>query len=169
MLHTVRNPETQQIEHVCEDLEHYLGLGWELLATTDTETIDADAVIEDGQMVVPIHVLRDRKWQEIKAARDHVRYAGCPTPKGVMDNDADSQRKVTSAVTMALLLGDAFMVPWTMQDNSVVVHTKDDIEAAGLAMGMFDSQCHAIGQGLRAQIEAAATAEELEAIQWPDA
>lgn len=140
--------------------------GWAVVSEVGDEIPDHEAELLEGQWVVPIAVLRERKWAEIKAIRDELRYSGCDTPKGRMDNDPDSQRKLTSAVTMAGLLGDTFSVGWTMEDNSVVTHDKAEMEAAGLAVGMFDAQCHAIGQALRAQIETA-TAEELDAIRWP--
>lgn len=101
------------------------------------------------------------KWEKAKLRRDELRYGGCDTPKGRMDSDLESQHKINGAVSMANLLGAAFTVNWTMQDNSVVAHDKAEIEAAGLALGMWDATCHAAGQAVRDAINAATTLAEL--------
>ena len=68
---------------------------------------------------------------------------------------------------MAALLGEAFAVSWTMYDNSVVMLSAAQMNSVGIAVGMFEANLHATGQTLRAQIEAATTAAEVEAVAWP--
>jgi phage-related tail fiber protein len=145
---------------------------WTVISEVDDELPDPEAELVDGAWVVPLDILKQRKWEDAKIYRDFRRSTGCATPKGRMDSDEESKVKLNGAVTMAQLVGDTFSVNWTMEDNSVVTHNKAEIDAAGLAVGQYDMQCHAVGQSLREQIDAATTAAELDAIDiegaaWP--
>jgi hypothetical protein len=145
---------------------------WTVVSEVVDELPDHEAELVDGAWVIPLDILKARKWEDIKFYRDLHRHMGCDTPKGRMDNDPESQAKVNGAVTMAQLLGDVFSIDWTMEDNSVVTHNKAEMEAAGVAMGEFDATCHAIAQALRAATNAAASEAELDAIDitaapWP--
>lgn len=142
---------------------------WTLVSEVADEIPDHDAELVDGEWVVPIAVRRARVWEATKLYRDLHRHMGCDTPKGRMDNDPESQAKLTGAVTMAQLMGDTFSVDWTMEDNSVVTHNRAEIEAAGLAMGAFDAACHAVGQALRAAIDISNDPETIDipGAGWP--
>lgn len=124
-------------------------------------------VLETDVPPIPDDHLRAESWENVKAHRDRVRYGGCMTPKGRMDNDPESQRLLSGAVAMSLLLGDAFSVDWVMEDNTVVTHNAQEIQAAGVALGLFDAQCHAVGQALREQLETGAPWVSPENAPWP--
>ena len=143
--------------------------GWEVLGEGEAAQPpdDNDAIFQDGTWIIPLDVLKRRKWEDIKACRDMARFLGCPTEFGLIDADPESQRKVSGGVNMAMLLGEVFSVSWTMYDNSVVTLNAAQMNAIGIAVGMFEAQLHGTGQALRAQIDAATTAEEVEAVEWP--
>jgi len=108
----------------------------------ETRTIDAD-----------LERAREIKWAEVKAYRDAVRHGGFLSAKGVMDSDLESQAKIHAAVTMVMVMGPAFpTIDWTMADNTVAQFTGPEIMAAGIASGVHDATCHALGQQLRDQI-----------------
>lgn len=123
-------------------------------------------VLESDVPMIPLEVQRQQRWEGVKAYRDMKRYGGCMTPKGRMDTDAESQRKINGAVTMATIVGPTFTIDWTMEDNTVVTHNQAEIIAAGLAVGQHDAQCHAVGQALRAQLEAGEDID-IEGAVWP--
>jgi len=107
----------------------------------------------------------------VKAARDVHEQAGCTTPSGQVDTDADSQRKVGGAATMALALGASFTMDWRMKDNSIVRLDASGMIALGEAVAEHVAACQARKNALDAAIDAATTLDELAAIDpeqgWP--
>lgn len=130
---------------------------------------------EGGAFVPDIEGSRAALWEAVKAKRFAVELGGCETPLGRMDSDEVSQQKLIGAVTMAMLAaqgGSPFSVDWTMADNSSVTHDGPAIIAAGMAMGTFVATAHAVAIALRAEIDAAASFADLDAIDiaaapWP--
>jgi hypothetical protein len=133
------------------------------------KTWNGSAFVEDVAGVAAV------KWASVKAKREIIETGGCPTPLGVMDTSAASQGKLNGAVTMALVsqsIGAPFSVEWTMADNSVVAHNASAIITAGMAVGQHVAACHAVATALRAEIGAATTVADLNAVDvdgaaWP--
>jgi len=102
-------------------------------------------------------------WDKARAYREEQANGGCASPLGRVDTDADSQRKVNGAVTAAMaaqMLGMPFTpIPWTMEDDSIVLHDAPAIIAMGLAVIGHIQTCQANGNAIRAQIDAAETPE----------
>lgn len=117
---------------------------------------------------------KTRLWNEVKAARARHEEGGCATSLGRVDTDADSQRKVSGSVQMAMIAhaaGAPFEIMWTMQDNSEVPHDAAAMIAMGLAVGGHVSACHAAARSLWTAIDAAADLAAVDAIDinqgWP--
>ena len=113
-------------------------------------------------------------WLKVRARRDQAEAAGCNTALGRIDTDADSQRKISGAVQMALIAltaGQSFSVGWTMHDNTTVEHDAQAMIDLGLAAGAHVATCHAVAVAKRALIMAASTIAEVEAVSiedgWP--
>lgn len=120
-----------------------------------------------------LEAVRADTWVRIKAARSAAEYGGFDwTHDGAVhrfDADAESQRRIQGAAQMAqLALAQAqpFEIVWTLADNSTVTLDAADMIAVGMAMAAHVNACHVRGRELRAQIEAAATKAELDAIAW---
>ncbi|RJF91141.1 DUF4376 domain-containing protein [Sphingomonas cavernae] len=112
----------------------------------------------------------DRKWAEIKEARQRAEGAGVDIGLGHMQSDADSRRRVFEAMPFAqtaLAEGQAYSRLWTMTDNTNVPHSAEQIIAAGKAMDALTAACNNTAQALRAQIETAETIAAIDAIAWP--
>lgn len=137
---------------------------------------------EDGPEAVPFErpaplalaIAATEKRAEVNGLRLACEVSGCETPLGRVDTDGDSQRKINGAVTMALIAqtaGQPFTVDWTMADNSLVTHDAPAMIAMGVAVGQHVSDCHERGAALKAEIDAADTVEEIEAVDiysgWP--
>ena len=127
-------------------------------------TYVADAAVDD------IETARACKWAEIKGERDRLENGGFDVPGvGRFDSDADSRARIVGAVTAAKIAkdeGQPFSVEWTLADNTAVMLDADQVIAVGFAMLTHITSTHEKGRVLRAQIEAAQTAEEVEAITW---
>jgi hypothetical protein len=114
--------------------------------------------------------LKARKWAEIKAARDTQESAGFTVEGiGTFDSDSESRSRITGTAIAAKIAKDAgqpFSVEWTLADNTAVVLDADQVITVGFAMLTHITSTHEKGRVLRAQIDAAQTAEEVEAITW---
>lgn len=113
-----------------------------------------------------IEEVRQAKWEEIKAKRDTEEQAGCPYMGSVLDSDSLSVQRINTAVQAAQVVGESFAVDWTMQDNTVVHMTYADVLGMPAALAVFSNDLHQKARGLRDQINAAETVEEVEAITW---
>ena len=109
--------------------------------------------------------LKAEKWRNIKANRDAAEHGGFTWDGSVFDSDALSQQRITGAVTLAQM-SPAFTTVWTLKDNSTRTLSAADMFAVGVALGVHVSAQFLQGQLLRAQIDEAATAQEVEAIHW---
>jgi hypothetical protein len=135
---------------------------------------------EDGLQVIARSVseaevlanLKRDTLAAIKQRRDIAEWGGCNTPLGRVNTDPDSQRKISGAVSMAMVLGDTFTVDWRMEDDSVETHDKDAMITMGVLVGQHVSLCQANKNVLDAAINGAASAADIEAIEidagWPE-
>jgi hypothetical protein len=119
-------------------------------------------------------IARLSKWSACKSRRSSAEEAGCQTPLGRVDTDADSQRKISGSVQMAMLAqaaGVPFSIDWTMEDDTAVTHDAQAMILMGMAVGQHVAACHAAGFLKREAIYAAQTVEEVGAIDleegWP--
>ena len=110
-------------------------------------------------------------WARIKAARTAAERE--PLAVGLMSFDADeaSQQRIAGAVQMAQLAiasgQDAgWSIIWTLADNTAATLTAAQMIGVGLALAARTSAIHAKGRDLRAQIDAAGSLDELNAITW---
>lgn len=131
----------------------------------------------DGGTLVPDEVAtldaqKARVKARVKMNRDRAEWAGVETPHGHIDSDPDAQRKIAGAVQMFMLAGSPETVDWRMQDNTIVTLDATEMSAIGLLVGQHVSACQARKNELDAQVDAAATEEELSAINvetgWSD-
>lgn len=147
-----------------------------LMGTFSNQTHKVD--IENAviiEKVAPLSQRQDELWERAKRRRAKAELNGCVTPKGVMDTDEVSQRKINGYVTMAMIAqqSDApFVAYWTMANDAVIEHNAEEMIAAGVAVGDHVAHCHSVSSLLRASIYSCTTEEELDAIDvegaaWP--
>ncbi|OIP19571.1 MAG: hypothetical protein AUK51_01155 [Comamonadaceae bacterium CG2_30_59_20] len=134
-------------------------------------TIDSnlDAVLPFVQGLVPglglsegMRAIGLRSQGELIAG---VVYAGFTWDGSTFYSDATSQNRITGAVTLAQL-SSAFTIDWTLADNTVRNLGQMDMFQVGAALGVHVQTQFAKGQALRAQIDAATTQAEVEAVVW---
>lgn len=109
-------------------------------------------------------------WSRIKAARDAAINAGVTYNGNVYDSDATAQLRVTGAAQTAQLQiaagNTTFSITWTLQNNSTVTLTAQQVIDMALAISANYQTNFAKAQSLRAQIQAASTQAQLDAIVW---
>lgn len=111
--------------------------------------------------------LKAQRWREIRGARDAAEFGGFTWDGSTFDSDAMSQSRIMGAAQLAQL-DPAFTIDWTLADNSVRNLSAADMVAVGVALGQHVATQHATARTLRAQIQAATTAAEVEAVSWPE-
>lgn len=155
---TLRDPDTDDLVRVPEadDYEGYPD--WSVVAVEEWPTLG---------------MLQAEAWGRVKAIRaDKLLVA--PTDFGTAQTDLESMVKINGLVSMAMLAKQAsqpFAETFTMADNSEVELNADQMIGFGVEVGRHIAAVHARGRELRAEIDAASSADELEAIDleagWP--
>lgn len=117
-----------------------------------------------------IEDLKAKKREEINQARDAAEQGGFEYMGKIFDSDQVScQRISTAAQAMSLMpASDENKITWTCQDNSTIELTAAELSGLVVALAAWSNTCHQRATKLKAQIEAAKTAEELEKITWDD-
>lgn len=154
--------------------EHYDLTGCELIdlsgAALDAGQKGFPLEYSDGTVRPRLDDMRLRARARINAEREARKDAGCDTPAGFVDTDPASRANVTEAATAAMIAQASaapFAITWTLFDNSTV-----DLDAAGtIAMSMavlaHITAVHDTATALKAAIDAAETAEAIDAVIWP--
>lgn len=137
-------------------------------AVDQVATADGNGGYTISVRTQPLDEARASRWTEALAYRNARQEAGCATPLGRVQTDADSQRKITVAVTAAIAAqasGAQFPpIDWTMEDNSIVSHDAPALIAMGMAVAAYLNACQEAGNAIRAAIDAATDAAAVAAI-----
>ena len=110
------------------------------------------------------------KWASMKAARNTAINAPLVTPHGTFDADPASRANIAGAVALAQTLAAAvppFSITYTLADNTSVVLDGPGMVSVGLALGAQVQAAFATARALRVQIDAAATADAINLLNWP--
>ena len=113
--------------------------------------------------------IKDAKWGDIKAAREEYIDAPLVTPYGTFDCKVKDRTNITDAVLLLQTLaavGTPTNIDFTLSDNSTVSLTTTEMVTVGLLLGQKVQAAHTQARTLRAQIDAANSSTELEAIVW---
>lgn len=119
--------------------------------------------------LLEISSARSVVWDAVKIARNGREFGPFTWGGHVFDGDIDAQRRINLAVLgaqVALAAGQPWSVDWTLADNSFVTLSASDMVGVAEAMGASINAAHEWARGLRIQIDAASTIDELEAV-WP--
>lgn len=128
---------------------------WESGAWQDTRTLES---------------AKSEAWERVKSARAAHIDAGLSTPYGVFQTAPPERQNIVDAVLLAQTLnamGQPVSIQFTLTDNSVVTLGITEMVTVGLLLGQRVQEAHAIGRTLRAEIDAAQTIEEADAVAWP--
>ena len=113
----------------------------------------------------PLQAIKDRQWETIKSQRFAAEYGGFEWDGSPFDSDAVSQQRLSGAVQLAQM-SPTFSIAWTLADDTIRTLNQVDMISVGVALGVHVQTNFAKGQALRAQIDAATTKEDVEAVVW---
>lgn len=107
--------------------------------------------------------------ERIKAAREAAVSEPKVTAYGIFDATLEARSNLAGVVAMAQTaakLGLPSTVSYTLADNTRPEFTLEQLEYAALQVGAQVQACYDHAEALFQQIEAATTAEQLDAVQW---
>lgn len=108
------------------------------------------------------------KRAEINSARDRTEQGGFEYLGKVFDSDMISCQRISTAAQAMAFAQEETAIVWTCQDNTTISLNKTQLAGLVAALAMHSNECHQKATALKAKIEAAQTAEELENITWED-
>lgn len=112
--------------------------------------------------------LKLAKRAEINAARDAAEQGGFEYLGKTFDSDQVSCQRISMAAQAMAFAPEESSIVWTCQDNTTISLNKTQLAGMVAALAMHSNTCHQKATALKAQIDAAKTAEELEKITWED-
>jgi hypothetical protein len=118
-----------------------------------------------GAWEYDLSVAKNAKWDQVKSLRQAQEFSGFEWSGYALQCDQASQMRIQSAV-QAAIIDDSLSMVWTLADNTTQTFTASELKQIGQALSNHVKECHDRGRILRAQIDAATTQEELEAIVW---
>ena len=126
------------------------------------------ASVEHEEIAEPTLLeVQNRRWASIKAQRDYMEHAGFDTAYGRFDSDPTSQMKLIGASLAAQVALEDWLLTWTLQDNTIVDLTAQQVVEVGQNLLEHQNHVHTIGRTLRAAIYAEdATVESVNAVAW---
>lgn len=162
------DPNTQYVDTTTGEIKNY----------TDSE-LAAKNNLPDGfiwkmpeRIAVDMRSLEEAKvlkWAEIKKVRTQLEFAPFECAGFVYDGDQRSRERIASAVTLAMLAkstGQSYLETWTLENNTTVQLTADQMIAVGAALGARVSLIFDTARILREQIDAAQSVEEIDSLNF---
>lgn len=119
--------------------------------------------------IVPtLEDLKISKRSEINFFRDAAEQGGFEYLGKVFDSDSISCQRISCAAQAMSFMpaSEENKIVWTCQDNSTIELTADELSGLVVALSQWSIKCHTKASELKAKIDSAKTAEELEAIVW---
>lgn len=112
--------------------------------------------------------LKLAKRAEINQARDIAEQGGFEYMGKMFDSDPIACQRISCAAQAMSLVpaSEENKIVWTCQDNTTIELTAAELSGLVVALSQWSIKCHTKASELKAQIDAAKTAEELEAIVW---
>jgi hypothetical protein len=114
--------------------------------------------------------LKANKRAEINQQRAELETAGFSYLGHVFDSDqrsADRIQVATGSALAALMAGQPYELAWTAADNTDVPLDAAGVVGLNTAFAVYGLTLHETAKALKAQVDAATTAGEVEAIAWP--
>ena len=112
---------------------------------------------------------KSAKWKEIKCQRDVAEFATFTYNNMEFDGDLDAQRRLAAYISVSkssIAAGQPFEAEFTLANNTNVTLTAQDFVGIELAKVQAVAATFNHASALRAQIDAATTVQEVEAITW---
>ncbi len=118
---------------------------------------------QDGVWVLD----KSQKINELKSIRDQKEVEPIATDKGLFDYDDKARARLAIARQELEDQGSTGTITWTTADNQRVPLSVQDFIDINHAAAIRSNQLHIQYNELKSQVEAATTAEQVDAVVWP--
>ena len=112
----------------------------------------------------PLEVIKQRKIAELKYQRDKAEVEPIEYNGNSFDYDEKARDRINAAIIALSLQGEGASIDWTTADNQDVKVTANDLRMVIAAVAVRSNKLHTAYRAAKAQVEAASTAEEVEAV-----
>lgn len=133
-------------------------------------SIGDEALAELGVTVMreeePIENVKQRKILMLKRQRDTAEVEPVKYGGHLYDYDSKARDRIAAAIIALDVQGDGAKISWTTADNQDVKVTADDLRAIVAAVAVRSNKLHTAYRTAKAQVEAATTKTEIDAINF---
>lgn len=146
------------------DLSEALGADGVFIPRTisDTDLEQLGVVVAEAEE--PIGNIRARKIMELKRQRDAAEVEPIEYGGHLYDYDSKARDRISAAIIWLDAQGDGAKISWTTADNVDSVVTAQDLRMIIAAVAVRSNALHTAYRAAKAQVEAAGTATEVEAV-----
>ena len=130
------------------------------LAEADLEELGVNV----AEAEEPIENVKQRKIVELKRQRDVAEVEPVEYGGYLYDYDSQARDRIAAAIIALDVQGDGAKISWTTADNEDAVVTAQDLRMIIAAVAARSNKLHTAYRAAKAQVEAASTAEEVEAV-----
>lgn len=129
---------------------------------SDTDLEQLGVVVAEEEE--PIENIRARKIMELKLQRDAAEVEPVEYGGHLYDYDSKARDRIAAAIIALDVQGDGAKISWTTADNEDAVVTAQDLRMIIASVAARSNKLHTAYRTAKAQVEAAGTAEEVEAV-----
>lgn len=129
---------------------------------SDTDLEQLGVVVAEAEE--PIENIRARKIIELKRQRDAAEVEPVEYGGHLYDYDSQARDRISAAIIWLDAQGDGAKISWTTADNVDSVVTAQDLRMIIAAVAVRSNALHTAYRAAKAQVEAAGTATEVEAV-----
>lgn len=129
-----------------------------------TEETLASLGVEVTHEEEPLESIKERKISILKLKRDNAEVAPITYNGHTYDYDSKARDRINAAIIALSLQGEGASIDWTTADNQDVSVTAADLRAIVGAVAVRSNALHVAYRKAKAQVEAAGTAEEVNAV-----
>lgn len=146
------------------DLSEAMGRDGTFIPRTisDTDLKQLGIVVTEAEE--PIENIRARKIFELKRQRDAAEVELVEYGGHLYDYDSKARDRIAAAIIALDVQGDGAKISWTTADNEDAVVTAQDLRMIIAAVAVRSNALHTAYRAAKAQVEAASTAAEVEAV-----
>lgn len=129
---------------------------------SDTDLEQLGVVVAEEEE--PIENIRTRKIIELKRQRDAAEVEPISYGGRLYDYDDKARDRIAAAIIALDVQGEGAKISWTTADNEDAVVTAQDLRMIIAAVAVRSNALHTAYRAAKAKVEAASTAEEVEAV-----
>lgn len=130
------------------------------LAEADLEELGVNV----AETEEPIEYVRERKIIELKRQRDTAEVEPIAYNGHLYDYDSKARDRIAAAIIALDVQGEGAKISWTTADNEDAVVTAQNLRMIIASVAARSNKLHTAYRAAKAQVEAASTAEEVEAV-----